>query len=374
MIRHRTATTAGTLFGLVVTLGLAPGCNEPPVVETRLRPVRTTQVFASGGTQTRRFSGSARAGREIFLSFRVSGTVQRLPVSVGDRVKQGATLAALDPTDYDIAVRQAEAAVGSAQASWHNADRDLERVRQLYENSNASQNELDSATARASSAQADVDGRREALAAARQQRKYTRLTAPVDGSIAEKYVDVDENVQQGQRVVLMTAGATPEVEVGIPEGLIRQIQEGASVQVRFDSLRDQTFDAVVTEVGVSTIGSATTFPVTARLLRESRDIRPGMAASVEFRFEQPGNHRIYLPIHAVGGDDAGRFVFVLIPNPDGDTGVVQRTPVEVGGLNGPVQLEILSGLNEGQSIVTAGVRRLTDGQQVKLLPVSEADR
>ena len=368
---NRTATVG--LLGLLGLSGLFVGCSEPPVTKTVLRPVRTTTVFASGGIQTRRFAGSARAGREIFLSFRVHGTVARFPVSVGDRVKQGALLATLDPTDYDIAVRQAEAAVGAAQASWHNADRDLERVRQLYENTNASQNELDSATARARSALAEADGRREALAAARQQRKYTRLTAPVDGSIAEKYTEVDENVQQGQRVVLMTAGATPEVEVGIPEGLIRQVHEGADVQVTFDSLRDQSFDAVITEVGVTSSGTAT-FPVTVRLLRKSRDIRPGMAASVEFRFEQPGSDRIYLPAHSVGGDDQGRFVFVLTPEPDGVTGTVRRTPVSIGGLSGPGQLEVLAGLDEGQVVVTAGVRRLTDGQHVKLLPESEAAR
>ena len=86
-----------------------------------------------------------------------------------------------------------------------------------------------------------------------------------------------------------------------------------------------------------------------------------------FRFETGDSRdRIYLPSHAVGGDSDGRVVFLLEGVDEPGVGVVRRVSVEIGGFNRD-RLEIVSGLAEGQRVVTAGVRRLTDGQRVKLL-------
>ena len=123
---------------------------------------------------------------------------------------------------------------------------------------------------------------------------------------------------------------------------------------------------MVTEVGVSATGAATTFPVTVRLTGERRDVRPGMAASVAFRFRGRDRQVIYLPPQAVGEDRDGRFVFLLEPGSEPSVGVVRRSPVEIGEFT-PDGLEIVDGLDEGQVVVTAGVRRLTDGQTVRML-------
>jgi len=106
-------------------------------------------------------------------------------------------------------------------------------------------------------------------------------------------------------------------------------------------------------------------------MSESTDaVRSGMAAEVEFRFStgQQGE-RIYVPSVAVGEDRDGRFVYVIEPTED-PFGIIHRKDVMVGTLaeNG---LEILSGLTEGDHLVTAGVSRIRDGQKVRLLPLSE---
>ena len=154
--------------------------------------------------------------------------------------------------------------------------------------------------------------------------------------------------------------------MAIPGILIAQIGDGDSVTVTLDALPGVTLDAVVTEVGVAATGTATTFPVTVRLTRPSRDVRSGMAANVAFRFEAGHREHIHVPSHAVGDDRDGKFVFVLEPADEDGVGVVRRTPVAVGEFTRE-GLEILSGLSEGQRVVTAGVRRLTDGQRVKLM-------
>jgi len=350
---------------LVLTLALV-GCAEEPPQKEVLRPVRAQVVYATGGSRVRTFSGTARAGQETDLSFRVPGRIEALNVKVGDVVRGGQSIARLEPRDYEIAVRQARASLTQSKAQSRNAEADLDRVRALFENDNASQNDLDAALAQSQSEAAQVDAAAQAMESARRRLEYTNLKAPVDGAIAAVPVEVNENVQQGQKVVQMTSGTSPEVEVAMPGVLISQVREGDPVTVNFDALAGATFDAVVTEVGVAATGTATTFPVKVRLARASRDIRSGMAAEVAFRFEaRERRERIYLPTHAVGEDRDGRYVFVLEPAEEKGVGIVRRTPVEVGALT-PEGMEILEGLTEAQRVVTAGVRRLTDGERVKL--------
>ncbi|MDX1389572.1 MAG: efflux RND transporter periplasmic adaptor subunit, partial [Acidobacteriota bacterium] len=347
-------------FSLILTMTLLGfGCAEPQPEPEILRPVRSERATTTGGTRVRNFAGTARAGQETNLSFRVRGRIEGLFVDVGDVVRADQPIAQLEREDYEITVRQEEANLASARAAARNAEADLDRIRGLYENDNASKNDLDGSLAAAQSAEARVESSAQALQAARRQLGYTSLRAPVDGAIASVPVEVNENVTPGQTVVRMTSGSQPEVEVAIPELLIAEIDEGDRVDVTLDALPGTSFDAVVTEVGVASVGMATTFPVTVRLARESREVRSGMAANVAFRFEADHGEHIHLPSHAVGGDRDGRFVFVLEATDENGVGVVRRTEVEVGELTHD-GLEILSGLTEGQEVVTAGVRRLTD--------------
>jgi RND family efflux transporter MFP subunit len=342
------------------------GCADEPVPPEILRPVRSQIVTASGGTRTRSFSGTAKAGQEIELSFRVSGKIERLPVRVGERVAAGQLIAQLEQEDFRIDVQQARASLAQAEASARNADSNLDRIRELWENNNASQNELDSARAAQESARARVAAAQESLKSDERQLGYARLVSPVEGAIASVPVNVNENVSQGQTVVLLTSGSRSEVEVGMPEVLIAQVREGESVTVSFDALPGDLFDAVVTEVGVAATGTATTFPVTVRLVAESSAIRSGMAAEVAFRFQSSGGARaLLLPPVAVGEDREGRYVFVVEPPDDDGVAVVRRRSVVVDEELTPDGIRLLSGIAEGDRVVTAGVRRLTDGQRVR---------
>ena len=156
-----------------------------------------------------------------------------------------------------------------------------------------------------------------------------------------------------------------EVEVAIPEVLIARVREGARVTVTFDALPDRSFAAVVTEVGVTTGGLATTFPVNVRLDRTVEGLRPGMAAEVAFRFESTDQReRVIVPLVAVGEDRDGRFVFV-VQRVDSITGVVLRRPVIVGEL-ADEGFEILEGLLDEELVVTAGISRIADSMRVSL--------
>ena len=353
------------IFFLVPALA---GCGgEPPAAAPELRPVRTIVVEPTGGGVSRTLAGVARAGVESRLSFRVPGTVATVAVALGDGVRRGQILARLDPTDYELRLEEAEAGLAQAEAGLRRAEADYERVRALYENNNASKGELDAARAGAESAQAQVESGEKRLEQARQQVGYTVLRAPSDGAIAAVSVEVNENVSAGQKVFLHTAGGEPEIEVAVPEVLIGQVAVGQPVEVRFDALPGRRLAAAITEVGVAATGGTSTFQVTAGIREPAPEVRSGMAAEVTFTFAQERGDRIVVPGVAVGEDRDGRFVFVLERGADG-TGTARRRAVDIGepveGLGG---IEILDGLSAGEELITAGVRRLTDGMAVKIL-------
>lgn len=348
---------------LALCLGACGGNSEPPA--ENFRPVRFQQVREGGPLLERTLSGMARAGVESRLSFRVSGALEEVAVKVGDRVTPGQLIARLDSTDFVLQVQEAQAALAKARAQARNADANYERVRALYENRNASRNDLDAARAASESATALVQAGSTRLEMARSQLNYTRLTAPRSGAIASVPVEVNENVAAGQMVALLTSGALKEVVSTVPESLITRIKRDMPVRVIFDALPERRFDARVTEVGVAATGQGTTFPVSVRLTESNERIRPGMAATIVFQLPTAGAQVPLVAPEAVSEDREGRFAFVIETREDG-IGVVHRRPVQVGELT-PAGLEILSGLAPPEKVVTAGLHQLQDGQQVRIL-------
>ena len=351
-------------FAAVVSAAAA--CSDPPPpAEPVIRPVRHVVVRASGAQRTRTFSGVARAGVESALSFRVAGTIAGIAVAVGDRVRAGQLLAALDPVDYELQVREAEASLRQVEAQAGNARADLRRVRNLYENDNAARTDLDAATAAADSAAAQVESVAQRLDLARRQVAYTNMTAPTAGAVAAVLAEVNENVSPGQPVVVLASGSAPEVGFAVPEALIREVREGTPVAVAFDAIPDARFEGVVTEVGVTATATGTTFPVTVRLGADAAEIRSGMAAAVEMVLgDEDAPERFIVPGQAVGEDRGGRFVFVAEPSGDG-LAVVRRRLVTVGAF-AVGGIEVLDGVSEGDRVVVAGVNRLQDGDDVRL--------
>ena len=360
-------------YAVLVVAALVPACaKEAPPPQEVLRPVRCTTVYATGGTQERWFSGAARADVESNLSFKVSGTVRAIGVKVGDRVQKGATIAELEPTDYELQVQDAQASLLQAQSQARNAIANYTRVQGLYVNQNASRADLDAALAQKESAEAHVASLEKKLELAQLQLEYTRLTAPVAGSIASVDVEVNENVDAGKSIVMLTGVGRKEVKVTIPEILITQIHDSDAVTVRFDAIAGRTFPGTVTEVGVSSTGFATTYPVRVQLDQAVPEVRPGMAAEVRFRFEGSGGRSAFIvPPVAVGEDREGPFVFVVEATGDG-LGVTRRQRVTVGELTSR-GLEILTGVEDGDLIVTAGVSRIADGRKVRISGRNEGE-
>jgi RND family efflux transporter MFP subunit len=350
---------------VVTSLGASMACRaEEPAPQPVIRPVVYEKVHVSSGFRERSFSGVATASTEWNGSFKVAGTVESVLVGVGDSLRPGQLIAQLDAYDYELQVQQAEAGLAQAQANSRNASASFERIRELFESDDATQTDYDRARAADESARQAVRSAQKTLELAQRRRDYATLNAPYAGDIAQVLVDENENVTAGEVVVVMTSGSHPEVTLAIPEALITEIQPDDRVTVTFDALPDRSFAATVTEVGVSATGMATTFPVTVRIDEESEDVRSGMAAEVSFQFATgAGAELILVPSAAVLEDRDGRFVYVLEPG-EGDLGMARRREVTVGEITNE-GIEVASGLSEGDLVITAGARRIVDGQRVK---------
>lgn len=331
-----------------------------------LRPVKYQVVEQSVSGRTRTYSGVSKAGREVKLSFRVGGTLQKIPVKVGDAFDKNTLIASLNRTSFELEVEKSRAGLAQAEAEKRNADSRYQRVRDLYENNNSSRDDLDSARTTLESAKAQVRSAKKSLELALLDLSYTELRAGEKCSVAKVFTEVNENVAAGESIIEAVCGRINKVEVKVPESLIASVHNGMAASVRFDALPGVGFTAKVVEVGVSS-AAGSSFPVTLVLNENHSRLRSGLAAEVTFNF--PASHpelsHVYLPPVAVGQDSQGRFVFVLKPGENPGEGIVRRQPVTIGELTS-MGLEIKSGVKPGDKIVTAGVSVIRDGLHVKV--------
>lgn len=351
---------------LLIAALLVAGCAEPPPeVEPIVRPVRYARVSLQGAAENRVFSGTTQAALETDMSFKVAGTITGLPVEVGDIVAAGQQIATMDVKDYQVRVQEAQAGLAQARAELRNAESSYGRARSLYENRNISRGELDAARAAAESAQALLNAAGQQLQAARLQLSYTRISAPQECTVAAVYRKENENVSAGQPIMQLNCGDCSEISVTVPETIIDRVEQDSDVEIRLAAMPDARIAGKVIEVGVAAAGTA--YSVTVVVTGDCPELRSGMAADVHFRLPiQGGERRIVVPPVSVGEDRMGNYAFVLEPVPDSDLYVARRRDVEVAGILAEGLL-VTSGLTAGELIATAGVRRITDGLEVRLL-------
>ena len=354
----------GAGLATLLLLGTLGACAEPPVeTEPAPRPVRTDTATLENTLQ-QTIAGVTKTSVDSRLSFRVSGTIISLPVEVGQEVVRGQVLSRLDASDFELEVERAQASLAQVQAGLRQARAEYDRVRSLYENDNASLSDLQAARSSADSFRAQEDAARKALEQAQRQVSYTTLRAPESGRVAAVTKEVNELSSPGETVVRLTAGSLPEVEIAVPDVTIPLIRIDMPALVRLTAVPGESFPARVSEVGVATAEGASTYPVTVVFDEADGRIRPGMAADVLLELQDSSESAVTVPVVAVGEDTTGSFVFVVRPEGDG-TGTVERRDVELGQLTGPGRVRVTRGVEAGDTVVTAGVRRLQDGMTVR---------
>jgi RND family efflux transporter MFP subunit len=421
------------VVGLVVLAGIgfwwrsrpAPAPPAPPPVV--VRPVRTMTLGPVAGATARSLPGRVQAarGRRVDVAFRVPGTVAELPVRTDQTVRQGQLLARLDVRDFETRVTQASSAVAEAQARLAamqagdrpedirilesqlaveqarltEAEQDFTRTQNLFDRGAATLGALDQATrardvARASTAAAG-DALKRARAGARpedleaqralirrleaQQREArdaladTRLTAPFAGVVARTMVDTFQEVQAREPILSLRDAAGLEIVTDVPESIMVQLNtvNVRSVVAEFDFLPGRTFPVTLSESEIEADSRTRTFAVVFSMPTVPREIRvlPGMTATIRVEMKTPTAADEWpIPSSAVFVDAGGkRHVWRV----NKETQAVSRVAVEVGEVRGD-QVVLRGGLGAGDTIVTAGVNSLQEGDKIQALPAEGA--
>lgn len=356
----------GDSLAIFMVISLFSCSGEKKEEREIIRPVRYQHVFLSGGEQTRTFSGLSKAGTEAKLSFRVGGVVDAINVKVGGKVSKGKLIAAIDDSDARLIYEKAQAALRKAETQKDNAKSNLDRVKGLYENNNVSLSEYEGAKDKYASANSTYNTEKRNADLKKRELGYYKLYAPMDGVVVEAPVDRNEQVSPGQVVVTVSSENDIEVTVGMPEAFISRVKAGETVTVNFLSLPNKIFDGMISEVSFAAGSQSSTYPVIVKIEHPTSNIRPGMPANITFHFNsEERQEQLVVPANAVGEDTEGNFVFIVTETDDG-LATVHKRKVTVGQLTS-VGFEIVSGLQDAEMVVTAGIAKLSDGMKVRLL-------
>ncbi len=350
---------------LVFTCFIMASCSEEPVaVEKILRPVQYQQVVYSGAESTRVISGTSQSDLVNKLSFRSNGILSELNMKLGQKVEQGQLLAKLDNIQAQLNYENSISSRNSSESNMKTSKLNLDRVRALYEKGGSSLSDFEAAKDAYRTAQQNYNSSVRNVEIQKEQINYGYLYASADGEVASVNVELNENVSAGQVIATINSGTTMDIALGVPESVINQIKPDMEVEVSFASLNNKQFAGLVKEVSPSVDVNTSTYPVVVNVIDPSPEIKSGMAANVTFHFNKAAGSQtpqLIVPAHAVGEGSNGRFVFLL--QPQGDSAVVKKQTVTIGELTA-AGFEVLSGLDNGQYIATAGLQTLLDGQEV----------
>jgi membrane fusion protein, multidrug efflux system len=307
---------------------------------------------------------AAVPNEDVKVSALVPGRVIRVMVAEGDTVTQGQLLAELDRQPLQDQRRQAAAAVDQAKAQLENARLNLQRNQQLFERGIAAGKEVEDARKDMASAQAALEQANAALNAAERQVERAEVRSPIKGQIVKRMVSGGEQVDgtAAQPIVEIANLDRVELNANVPSEHLSQIRAGQMVGVSSDAYAGRTFAATVLTIAPAVDPVTNAALVRIQITNSERLLKVGMFAEAHVQLAQHVNALI-VPPSAVVRDQEGAVVYVLT----GD--LAQRTPVKIG-LEKPDALEILSGVKEGQTVLTSSVYGL--GEKAKLAPPSKS--
>ena len=332
---------------LLICLSLSACSNEEATVDRDF--VRSVQMLTVDllATKTHSFPGKVEASRQANLSFRVPGKIATYHVHSGQQVKAGDKLIELVPTDYEILV-------AAKQANYQLSNVQHQRSEALIGDSLISQDEFDKSSTALKVAENE-------LAQAKTDLSYTSIYAPYDGIIASTYLKAHEYAQALQPVMSLQSENSIDVAIEVPERLIGAIQRSSETRklpvANFAVKPEQQYQLTIKEVETAADPDSGSFTVTLTMPQpDDLTLYPGMAATVHVELVVQVNNLVQqIPPSALMVDGGKSFVWRVNTNNQ-----LSYTEINVDA-NGA----LVSGLNDGDKIVIAGVTELSDGQTVR---------
>lgn len=372
-------TLQAVLFILMVALFLmlfiSCGKKEEKVVKAVVRPVKTVIVKAGDKFTGLQLPGKVRATQRVNLAFKqVGGRLVRLPIAgrEGERVKKGELLAQIDPKDFQVNLRNAEGQLNEAEAALKLAKAEYERLLRIREKdpgavSGASIDRKREGVARS---RGRLKSLKAAVDDAKNKLSYTYLRAPFSGVVAKRFVNNFQEVKPMEPIVSLQDISSVEILVDVPENVISIAKAKGKDSVKavatFPTVPEKQFPLRFKELATDADTATQTYQVVLVMPQpEGINVLPGMTATVFVLTLDEEIHvrSMIVPAIAVVADPEGKsYVWVV----DTDNMTVHKRDVSVGSVTGSENINILSGLKEGETIVAAGVLKLQEGMPVTL--------
>jgi RND family efflux transporter MFP subunit len=308
---------------------------------------------------------------------KVNGRLASVSVRLGDRVSRGQRLAKIEDSELLEQIKQAEASFAVAAATIRQREADLgaartnlERSRNLYDRQLLPRQTYDDAEARNQAAQAQLE-----LAQAQHQQSQARIdelkidlantviTSPVNGFIGKRTLDQGAWVTPNSVFLSVVDISSVRIVANVVERDLRRISMGLQARVEVDAFPGEKFTGRVANIAPILDPATRTAQVEVEIPNSDFRLKPGMYARVNFTIGRRDN-ALVVPVNAIVDYQGKKGVFQSHKDERGD--VVTFKPVEPG-LTDEANAEVVSGLSEGERIITTGAAALREGDRVVLV-------
>ncbi|MFC4350497.1 efflux RND transporter periplasmic adaptor subunit [Fodinicurvata halophila] len=318
------------------------GDQSSPVVISEVRVGRVAERVEAVGTT------EARESIEVVPE--VAGRIEAIHFKQGEEVAAGDLLLELDATRQQAELREAE-------ANRRDMARQLERARQLLTSQNVPQARVDelrasleAANARAAAIETDIADR--------------SISAPFGGMVGLRRVSPGAYIDSQTVVTTLDDISEIKMEFSVPERFMGVLSRGLPVEATSTAWPGEIFEGTVSDIDTRVDPTTRSLRVEATLPNADRRLRPGMFMAMRLLVSQREN-AVLVPEMAVVAEGDRPHVYVLEEG-EGDNASVRRVDIELG-TRLPGEVEIRSGLSQGDRVVTYGLQRLQDGTQVRVV-------
>lgn len=304
-------------------------------------------AVTSKGSVSAYYSTTAtlEAEEEAMVVAKVRGIVKALNVEEGDYVKAGEIMAQLEDEQLEIeAVR--------AKATMDRLFNDYQRNRELYEKKLISAEQFDNS-------RFEYESQKATYELAELMLEYSQIRAPISGVVSQRLIKVGNMVNSDQQVFKITDFDPLLAVLHVPEHEMNKLRKDQTAIIQADAVRGESFQGSVLRISPVVNPETGTFKVTIAVKDTSGKLKPGMFGRVRIVYDTH-DHALMIPKEAVMSEDGNSSVYVV-----NDKLVFRRT-VQTGYVNGAA-IEILDGLEEGDSVVTIGQSSLQDSALVEIV-------
>jgi membrane fusion protein, multidrug efflux system len=300
------------------------------------------------------YTGTVEGINEASVVSQTAGTIEKVMMAVGKKCAQDEVLVVIQNEQQKAGVEQAKSQVMLAETNHEKAVKDLQRTEKLFNEGVATKDNLELSQLNEKAALAQLKGAQAALKVAEKQLSDTYIKSTIHGKIASKDVDLGAMVTPGTKIATIVDDSKVKVKILVAENDIVRLKQNQVVTVKVDALPDKVFQGTVLNIGLTTDKIGRSYPVEVVISnKEDGEIKSGMFARCEIVTEKKDNVLTIPEKAAIINNDGSTTVFIA----ENGKSILKKV---VLGIKGDGKYEVISGLNEGEKVITAGKERVLD--------------